>query len=50
MCIRDRDLDEWNPAKDPVLPAKVSIKNLENRLENKKILQREMGLEVNPKK
>ena len=44
------DLDEWNPAKDPVLPAKFSIKNLENRLENKKILQREMGLEVNPKK
>jgi len=39
-----------NPAKDPVLPAKFSIKNLENRLENKKILQREMGLEVNPKK
>ncbi len=44
------DLDEWNPAKDTVLPAKFSIKNLENRLENKKILQREMGLEVNPKK
>ena len=44
------DLDEWNPAKDPVLPAKFSIKNLENRLENKKILQREMGLEANPKK
>ena len=29
---------------------KISIKNLENRIENKKILQREMGLEVNPKK
>jgi len=44
------DLNEWNPAKDPVLPAKFSIKNLENRKENKKILQREMGLEVNNKK
>ena len=44
------DLDESNPAKDPVLPAQFSIKNLGNRLENKKILQREMGLEVNPKK
>ena len=44
------DLDEWNPAKDPVLPAKFSIENLENRQENKKILQREMGLEVDSKK
>jgi starch synthase len=33
-----------------VLPAQFNIKNLESRSENKIILQKEMGLEVNSKK
>ncbi|MBO4926785.1 MAG: glycogen synthase GlgA [Clostridiales bacterium] len=40
---------EYNPAKDPMIPAKYSIKTYEEgKAQNKKSVQEQLGLEVNP--
>ena len=44
------DLDDWDPSKDKSLPSRFSTKSLERRSINKRVLQEEMGLEVNPEK
>ena len=44
------DLDEWNPAKDNVLPSMFDKNNLKGRKINKEILQKEMGLEIDESK
>tara|TARA_Y100001968_G_scaffold56911_1_gene48069 strand:+ start:38425 stop:39876 length:1452 start_codon:yes stop_codon:yes gene_type:complete len=44
------DLDEWDPAKDKVLPATFDINKIEARKKNKSVLQKEMGLEQNQDK
>ena len=44
------DLEEWNPSTDESLPSRFSSKNVEGRAENKKVLQEQMGLEVDPDK
>ncbi len=44
------DLESWDPSTDSSLPANFSVKNVSKRLTNKKALQDQMGLEVNPDK
>tara|TARA_B100000700_G_scaffold330587_1_gene457617 strand:+ start:2820 stop:4277 length:1458 start_codon:yes stop_codon:yes gene_type:complete len=44
------DLEEWDPAKDKIIPACFSKDNLSGRKINKNALQKEMGLEENPDK
>jgi len=41
-------LDEWNPATDKEIPSQYTAKNLENKLESKKKLLKEQGLEFRP--
>ena len=41
--------EEYNPSKDPMIPQKYSIKNYEEgKAVNKKSIQEQLGLEVNP--
>ena len=44
------DLEEWNPASDKALPSNFTSDDLSGRVANKRVLQEEMGLEVNPDK
>ncbi len=39
--------DQWNPATDHVLYANYDIKSIEKRIENKRMIQREVGLPQN---
>lgn len=39
------DMDEWNPATDPHLPAKYSVDNLVGKRDNKEALMRRVGLD-----
>tara|TARA_Y100001968_G_scaffold187355_1_gene171772 strand:+ start:43220 stop:44689 length:1470 start_codon:yes stop_codon:yes gene_type:complete len=41
------DLNEWDPSKDKALPANFSCNNLSGRVKNKRVLQEQMGLEIN---
>jgi starch synthase len=43
------DLDEWDPERDPHLPARYSHRDLQNKAECKAALQRELGLPVEPR-
>jgi starch synthase len=43
------DVDDWNPATDPVLPARFTADNLGPRAQNKQALQERFGLTVNPR-
>jgi starch synthase len=38
----------WNPDLDDLIPKKYSLKNIEDKLENKKALTEKFGLEYNP--
>jgi starch synthase len=40
--------DAWNPATDPLIPARFTADQMANRALNKTALQRRMGLEENP--
>jgi starch synthase len=42
------DEDAWNPATDPLIPARFTADQIANRVPNKTALQRRMGLEENP--
>ncbi len=42
------DLDEWNPQKDPHIPASFSAKKMAGKAEAKAALQKAYGLEVDP--
>jgi starch synthase len=42
------DAHEWDPARDPHLPAHFSAANLDGKAANKAALQREVGLPVRP--
>jgi starch synthase len=42
------DMDIWNPATDPLIPARFQRQNLEGKRKCKMELQRRQGLEVNP--
>lgn len=44
------DYDFYNPETDKVIYNNYSVNDLSNRVKNKEILQKEMGLEVNPNK
>lgn len=44
------DTQEWNPAKDPFLPAPYTAKNMAGKAKAKEALQKEFLLEVNPNK
>lgn len=42
------DTEIWNPAKDKLIPVRYTAKTLDKKAENKKALQKRMGLEENP--
>ena len=42
------DLEAWNPESDPDLPVNYSTGTLSARAENKRLLQQEAGLEIDP--
>ena len=42
------DLDEWNPATDPMVGVNYDINSLEKKAENKRALQEELGLAQDP--
>lgn len=42
------DYDEWNPATDREIPSQYTVKNHEKKLESKRKLLEEMGLEFKP--
>lgn len=42
------DLDEWNPATDPDIPANYDIRNLDGKAACKAALQKELGLPERP--
>lgn len=42
------DLETWNPAKDKLLPANYSIKDMSGKAKCKEALQKKMGLKVDP--
>ena len=42
------DYEQWNPATDPLIPARYTAKDLSGKAINKAELQRRFGLEVNP--
>ncbi len=42
------NVDHFDPASDEFLKYKYSSKNLKNKVKNKVVLQKELGLEVNP--
>ena len=42
------DMDIWNPATDPLIPARYDVHHLEGKRKCKMELQRRQGLEVNP--
>ena len=44
------DLEDWNPSIDKSLPSTFDINNLKGREENKRILQKEMGLDIDKNK
>lgn len=45
------DYEEYDPASDPFIPWHYNLKNFrKEKIKNKKALQEELGLEVNPKK
>ena len=43
------DKNIWNPEKDKLIPAKYSVKNIEEKLENKKVLAERFGLTYDEK-
>ena len=43
------DKNIWNPEKDKLIPTKYSIKNIEEKLENKKVLAERFGLTFDEK-
>jgi starch synthase len=42
------DTQVWDPAADPVLPARYSLKNLKGKATNKKALQQRLGQKTDP--
>lgn len=42
------DTGTWNPGKDKLIPVKYTAKTIEKKAENKKALQKRMGLPQNP--
>ena len=44
------DLADWDPSSDKSLPATFSVENISGREVNKKLLQEQMGLTVDPEK
>ena len=42
------DYEEWNPATDPLIPARYTADDLSGKAYNKAELQRRFGLEINP--
>ena len=44
------DTDLWDPAVDKYIPNTYSVENIENRLKNKKIILKDLGLEKNIEK
>ncbi|MDP9191823.1 MAG: glycogen synthase [Acidobacteriota bacterium] len=44
------DADEWNPATDPLLPAHFDAATIDGKIENKRALLKEAGLEYSPEK
>jgi len=42
------DMDSWDPASDPALPVNFSVESLSQRIQNKQLLQEELGLPLKP--